>query len=107
MALVSMRQVLDEAAKGEYGVGAFNVNNMEQVQAIMEAARETHSPVIVQASRGSRSYSQDNFLYRLMLAGAQRYPEIPRPLHQDHDNSPDTCKSAIDLEFTSGMMDGS
>ncbi len=68
MPLVSMRQLLDEAAKGGYGVGAFNVNNMEQIQSIMEAARETKSPVIVQASRGARSYSQDKFLYHLMLA---------------------------------------
>ena len=77
MPLVSMRQLLDEAAKGGYGVGAFNVNNMEQIQAIMEAARETKSPVIIQASRGARSYSQDKFLYHLMLAAAELYPEIP------------------------------
>ena len=107
MPLVSMRQLLDEAAKGRYGVGAFNVNNMEQIQAIMEAARETGSPVIVQASRGARSYSQDNFLYHLMQAAAELYPEIPMALHLDHGNSPETCKSAIDLGFTSVMMDGS
>jgi len=107
MPLVSMRQLLDEAAKGGYGVGAFNVNNMEQIQAIMEAARETRSPVIVQASRGARSYSQDNYLYHLMLAAAELYPEIPMVLHQDHGNSPETCQSAIDLGFTSVMMDGS
>ncbi len=107
MPLVSMRQLLDEAAKGGYGVGAFNVNNMEQIQAIMEAARETKSPVIVQASRGARSYSQDQYLYHLMLAAAELYPEIPMVLHQDHGNSPATCKSAIDLGFTSVMMDGS
>ena len=107
MPLVSMRQLLDEAAKGGYGVGAFNVNNMEQIQAIMEAARETESPVIVQASRGARSYSQDRFLYHLMLAATELYPEIPTVLHLDHGNSPDTCKSAIDLGFTSVMMDGS
>ena len=77
MPLVSMRQLLDEAAKGGYGVGAFNVNNMEQIQAIMEAARETKSPVIVQASRGARAYSQDRFLYHLMLAATELYPEIP------------------------------
>src|SRR3954471_11323439 len=76
MPLVSMRQLLDEAAKGGYGVGAFNVNDMEQIQAIMEAARETKSPVIVQASRGARSYSQDKFLYHLMLAATELYPEI-------------------------------
>lgn len=107
MPLVSMRQVLDEAAKGGYGVGAFNVNNMEQIQAIMEAARETKSPVIVQASRGARSYTNDRFLYHLMIAATEIYPEIPIVLHQDHGNSPATCKSAIDMGFTSVMMDGS
>ncbi|MGO9242517.1 MAG: class II fructose-bisphosphate aldolase [Bryobacteraceae bacterium] len=107
MPLVTMRQLLDEAAKGGYGVGAFNVNNMEQIQAIMEAARETKSPVIVQASRGARQYSNDRFLYHLMLAAAELYPEIPMVLHQDHGNSPETCQSAIELGFTSVMMDGS
>ena len=107
MPLVSMRQLLDEAAKGGYGVGAFNVNNMEQIQAIMEAARETKSPVIVQASRGARSYSNDRFLYHLMVAATELYPEIPMALHQDHGNSPETCKSAIEMGFTSVMMDGS
>jgi fructose-bisphosphate aldolase class II len=107
MPLVSMRQLLDEAAKGGYGVGAFNVNNMEQIQSIMEAAKETQSPVIVQASRGARSYSQDRFLYHLMLAASELYPEIPMALHQDHGNSPETCRSAIELGFTSVMMDGS
>src|SRR5512147_597437 len=107
MPLVSMRQLLDEAAKGGYGVGAFNVNNMEQIQAIMEAARETKSPVIIQASRGARSYSQDKFLYHLMLAAAELYPEIPLVMHLDHGNSIETCKSAIDMGFTSVMMDGS
>lgn len=107
MPLVSMRQVLDEAAKGGYGVGAFNVNNMEQIQAIMEAARETKSPVIVQASRGARTYTNDRFLYHLMVAATEVYPEIPIVLHQDHGNGPATCKSAIDMGFTSVMMDGS
>jgi len=107
MPMVSMRQLLDEAAKGGYGVGAFNVNNMEQIQAIMEAAKETQSPVIIQASRGARSYSNDRFLYHLMLAATEVYPEIPVVLHQDHGNSPETCKSAIDMGFTSVMMDGS
>src|SRR5512141_1860591 len=107
MPLVSMQQVMDEAAKGGDGVGAFNVNNMEQIQAIMEAARETKSPVIIQASRGARSYSQDKFLYHLMLAAAELYPEIPLVMHLDHGNSVETCKSAIDLGFTSVMMDGS
>ncbi|MBN9622535.1 MAG: fructose-bisphosphate aldolase class II [Actinobacteria bacterium] len=105
--LVSMRQLLDEAARGGYGVGAFNVNNMEQIQGIMEAARETSSPVIVQASRGARSYAGDRFLYHLMLAASEEYPEIPVALHQDHGNNPATCISAIDLGFTSVMMDGS
>src|SRR4051794_873235 len=107
MPMVSMLQLLDEAKKGGYGVGAFNVNNMEQIQAIMEAARETQSPVIVQASRGARSYTNDRFLYHLMLAATELYPEIPMALHQDHGNSPETCKSAIELGFTSVMMDGS
>src|SRR5271167_4324053 len=107
MPLVSMRRLLDEAAKGGYGVGAFNVNNMEQIQAIMEAARATKSPVIIQASRGARQSSQDKFLYHLMLAAADLYPEIPVAMHQDHGNSFETCKSAIELGFTSVMMDGS
>ncbi|MBS1876745.1 MAG: fructose-bisphosphate aldolase class II [Acidobacteria bacterium] len=107
MPMVSMRQLLDEAAKGGYGVGAFNVNNMEQIQAIMEAARETKSPVIIQASRGARSYTNDRFLYHLMVAATEVYPEIPVALHQDHGNSPETCKSAIEMGFTSVMMDGS
>lgn len=107
MPLVSMRQLLDEAAKGGYGVGAFNVNNMEQIQAIMEAARETRSPVIIQVSRGARKYSQDRFLFHLMLAAVELYPEVPVALHQDHGNSPETCRSAIEMGFTSVMMDGS
>ena len=107
MPMVSMRQLLDEAAKGGYGVGAFNVNNMEQIQAIMEAARETKSPVIIQASRGARAYTNDRFLYHLMIAATEVYPEIPVALHQDHGNSPATCISAIDMGFTSVMMDGS
>ncbi len=107
MAMVSMRQLLDEAAAGGYGVGAFNVNDMEQIQAIMEAARETRSPVIIQASRGARQFSNDRFLYHLMLAAVELYPEIPVALHQDHGNSPETCFSAIELGFTSVMMDGS
>jgi fructose-bisphosphate aldolase class II len=105
--LVALRQLLDEAADGGYGVGAFNVNNMEQIQAIMEAARETASPVIVQASRGARSYTNDRFLFHLMQAAMELYPEIPVALHQDHGNSPATCISAIELGFTSVMMDGS
>lgn len=107
MPLVSMRQLLDEAAAGGYGVGAFNVNNLEQIQGIMEAARETGSPVIAQASRGARAYAGDRFLIHLMQAAAETYPEIPVALHLDHGNSPETCISAIDLGFTSVMMDGS
>lgn len=107
MSLVSMRQILDEAFKDGYGVGAFNVNNMEQIQAIMEAAKETKSPVIIQASRGARSYTNDRFLYHLMMAATELYPEIPVALHQDHGNSPETCKSAINMGFTSVMIDGS
>jgi fructose-bisphosphate aldolase class II len=102
-----MRLLLDHAAEHDYGLAAFNVNNMEQIQAIMEAAKETDSPVIVQASRGARSYSQDNYLRHLMLAAAELYPNIPIVMHQDHGNSPSTCKSAIENGFTSVMMDGS
>jgi len=107
MPLVSMRQLLDEAAKGGYGVGAFNVNDMEQIQAIMEAAKQTNSPVIIQASRGARQFAQDRYLYHLILAASELYPEIPLAMHLDHGNSFETCKSAIELGFTSVMMDGS
>ena len=107
MPLVPMRVLLDHAAENDYGLAAFNVNNMEQIQSIMEAAAETDSPVIVQASRGARSYSQDNYLRHLMLAAAELYPQIPVAMHQDHGNSPSTCQSAIDMGFTSVMMDGS
>jgi fructose-bisphosphate aldolase class II len=107
MPLVPLRQVLDHAAANNYGVAAFNVNNMEQIQAIMEAAHETDSPTIVQASRGARAYSQDNYLRHLMLAAAELYPHIPIVMHQDHGNSVATCMSAIKYGFTSVMMDGS
>ena len=107
MPLVSMRQLLDEAAAGGYGVGAFNVNNMEQIQAVFEAAEETRSPVIVQASRGAREYTNDRFLIHLMQAATEIYPDVPVALHQDHGNSPETCFSAIEQGFTSVMMDGS
>lgn len=107
MALIPLRTLLDHAAENDYGVAAFNVNNMEQIQAIMEAADDTDSPVIVQASRGARSYSQDNYLKHLMMAAEELYPHIPIVMHQDHGNSVDTCKSAIDNRFTSVMMDGS
>ena len=105
--LVPMRILLDHAAANNYGVAALNVNNMEQIQAIMEAAKETDSPVIIQASRGARKYTNDAYLRHLMLAAAELYPNIPIAMHQDHGNSPATCKSAIDQGFTSVMMDGS
>ena len=102
-----MRPLLDYAKKNQFGVVALNVNNMEQIQAIMEAARKTNSPVIVQASRGARQYTNDAFLRHLMLAAAELYPEIPIVMHQDHGNGPETCLSAIKQGFTSVMMDGS
>lgn len=107
MALIPLRTLLDHAAEHNYGVAAFNVNNMEQIQSIMEAAKKTDSPVIIQASRGARGYSQDAFLRHLMLAAVELYPETPIVMHQDHGNSPDTCFSAIRQGFTSVMMDGS
>src|SRR3954453_3067121 len=107
MPLIPLRPLLDHAAAHNYGVCALNVNNMEQIQSIMEAARATKSPVIVQASRGARKFTNDNFLRHLMLAAAELYPEIPIVMHQDHGNAPDTCISAIRMGFTSVMMDGS
>lgn len=107
MALIPLRALLDHAAENSYGVAAFNVNDMEQIQAIMEAAKATDSPVIVQASRGARSYAQDAYLNHLMLAAVELYPEIPIVMHQDHGNSPETCFSAIRNGYTSVMMDGS
>ena len=107
MPLIPLRPLLDHAAENNYGVAAFNVNNMEQIQAIMEAADETDSPVIIQASRGARAYSQDTYLRHLMLAATELYPHVPVVMHQDHGNSVDTCLSAIENGFTSVMMDGS
>jgi fructose-bisphosphate aldolase, class II len=107
MALVPMRLLLDHAAENGYGIPAFNVNNMEQIQSIMRAAHETDSPVILQASRGARSYAGENFLRHLILAAAETYPHIPIAMHQDHGNAPSTCYSAIRNGFTSVMMDGS
>jgi len=104
---VPMRQLLDEAAAAGYGVGAFNVSNMEQVQAVMEAAVATESPVILAVSRAARAYSNDRFLVHLVRAAVELYPDLPVVLHQDHGNSPETCLSAIELGFTSVMMDGS
>ncbi len=107
MPLVPLRVVLDHAAENNYGVAAFNVNNMEQIQAIMEAAEQTDSPVIIQASRGARAYAQELYLRNLMRAAAELYPNIPIVMHLDHGNSVATCLSAIENEFTSVMMDGS
>ena len=107
MALVSMRQLLDHAAEHGYGVPAFNVNNLEQVQAIMEAAVETDSPVIMQASAGARKYAGEPFLRHLILAAIEQYPEIPIVMHQDHGASPAVCQRSIRSGFSSVMMDGS
>ncbi len=107
MALVPMRLLLDHAAEHGYGIPAYNVNNMEQIQAIMQAAQETDSPVILQASRGARTYAGEAFLKHLILAAVETYPNIPICMHQDHGNSPATCYSAMKHGFTSVMMDGS
>ncbi|MBC6444684.1 MAG: fructose-bisphosphate aldolase class II [Alphaproteobacteria bacterium GM202ARS2] len=107
MALVSMREILDHAASAGYGVPAFNVNNMEQVQAIMRAAERTDSPVIIQASRGARKYAGDVFLRHLLQAAVEQWPQVPIAMHLDHGNEPATCLSAIDAGFSSVMMDGS
>jgi fructose-bisphosphate aldolase class II len=107
MALVSMRQLLDHAAESGYGVPAFNVNNLEQVQAIMEAAKEVNAPVIMQASAGARKYAGELFLKHLIQAAVESYPDIPIAMHQDHGQSPAVCEGAIELGFSSVMMDGS
>ncbi len=107
MALVSMRQLLDHAAENGYGVPAFNVNNLEQIQAIMQAADETDSPVIMQASAGARKYAGEPFLRHLILAAVEMYPHIPVVMHQDHGASPAVCQRSIRSGFTSVMMDGS
>ncbi len=107
MALISMRQMLDHAAEHGYGVPAFNVNNLEQMRAIMEGADETDSPVIVQASAGARKYAGPNFLRHLILAAAEEFPHIPVTMHQDHGASPAVCQRSIQLGFGSVMMDGS
>ena len=107
MPLVPMRILLDHAAEHDYGVGAFNVNNMEQVQAIMQAADETNSPVILQGSAGARSYAGEPFLRHLILAALESYPHIPVCMHQDHGASPDICLRSIQSGFSSVMMDGS
>jgi fructose-bisphosphate aldolase class II len=107
MALVSMRELLDHAAEHSYAVPAFNVNNLEQVQAIMEAAKEAGAPVIMQASAGARKYAGEHFLKHLIQAAVEAYPEIPVVMHQDHGQNPGVCQGAIDLGFSSVMMDGS
>jgi fructose-bisphosphate aldolase class II len=105
--LISMRQLLDHAAEHGYGVPAFNVNNLEQMRAIMEGAQETNSPVIVQASAGARKYAGANFLRHLIIAATEEFPDIPLVMHQDHGASPSACQRSIQLGFTSVMMDGS
>ena len=107
MALVSLRQLLDHAAENDYGMPAFNINNMEQMLAIMSAADKTDSPVIMQASRGARKYANDTVLKYLIIAAAEMYPQIPICMHQDHGNNAPTCMSAIASGFSSVMMDGS
>ncbi|KAF0811115.1 fructose-bisphosphate aldolase [Alcanivorax sp. S71-1-4] len=107
MALISLRQLLDHAAEYGYGVPAFNVNNLEQMRAIMEAADETDSPVIVQASAGARKYAGAPFLRHLILAAVEEFPHIPVVMHQDHGTSPAVCQRSIQLGFSSVMMDGS
>ncbi|OMH39556.1 class II fructose-bisphosphate aldolase [Motiliproteus sp. MSK22-1] len=107
MALISMRQLLDHAAEYNYGIPAFNVNNLEQMRAIMEAANKTNSPVIVQASAGARKYAGSNFLKHMILAAIEEFPHIPVCMHQDHGTSPAVCQRSIQLGFSSVMMDGS
>ena len=107
MAMVSLRQLLDHAADGGYGVPAFNVNNMEQIHAIMQAAEEMDAPVILQASAGARKYAGEAFLRHLVQAAVETWPQIPLVMHQDHGASPAVCQASIRSGFTSVMMDGS
>jgi len=107
MALISMRQLLDYAAENSFGMPAFNVNNMEQVHAIMQAADETDSPVIMQGSAGARSYAGEPFLRHLITAATEMYPHIPIVMHQDHGSEPSVCLRSIQSGFSSVMMDGS
>ena len=102
-----MRELLDHAAEHAYGIPAFNVNNLEQVQAVMEAAKETGAPVILQASAGARKYAGESFIKHLIAAAVETYPQIPLVMHQDHGQNPGVCQGAIDLGFSSVMMDGS
>ena len=107
MALVSLRELLDHAAVEGYGIPAFNVNNLEQIQAVMEAAKEVGAPVILQASAGARKYAGEAFIKHLVAAAVETYPHIPLVMHQDHGQSPAVCQGAIDLGFSSVMMDDS
>ncbi len=107
MAFISLRQLLDHAAENGYGVPAFNANNLEQIHAIMEAAEETKSPVILQASAGARKYAGEPYLRHMVLAAVEQHPDIPVVLHQDHGASPSVCQQSIRSGFTSVMMDGS
>lgn len=107
MALISLRQLLDHAAENDYGVPAFNVNNLEQMRAIMEGAAQTDSPVIVQASAGARKYAGSNFLRHMILAAIEEFPDVPVCMHQDHGASPAACQRSIAMGFSSVMMDGS
>ncbi len=107
MALITLRQLLDYAADNSFGMPAFNVNNMEQVHAIMQAADETNSPVIMQGSAGARSYAGEPFLRHLIIAAEEMYPHIPICMHQDHGSAPGVCMRSIQSGFTSVMMDGS
>jgi fructose-bisphosphate aldolase class II len=107
VAFISLRQLLDHAAENGYGVPAFNVNNLEQIQAIMEGAEESRSPVILQASAGARKYAGEAYLRHMVLAAAETHPDIPIVLHQDHGASPAVCQASIRSGFTSVMMDGS
>ena len=107
MPLVAMRPLLDRAAERGYGIPAFNVNNLEQVQAAMSAAAEVGAPVILQASAGARKYAGEPFIKHLIQAAVESWPKVPLAMHQDHGQSPEVCKGAIDLGFTSVMMDGS
>ena len=107
MALISMRQLLDYAAEHGFGMPAFNVNNMEQVHAIMEAAKAVDSPVIMQGSAGARSYAGESFLRHMISAAIEQYPDIPVVMHQDHGSEPAVCLRSIQSGFSSVMMDGS
>ena len=107
MPLISMREMLDHAAENGYGIPAFNVNNLEQVQAVMAAADEVGAPVILQASAGARKYAGEPFIKHLIQAAAEMYPHIPLVMHQDHGTTPEVCQGALNLGFGSVMMDGS